>query len=792
VTVPEQAASTQHVYVSSSTKSEDGTQETVVISYKADDSTTTGLGLRVHFDSSQLSLSDISGILSTDNLVTPTLDDINTDTDNLDNDVNTDSYVNIGWASLFGTWPGAESAELATLVFDIAEDATGSSAINLAASSNAAGFTFDGQSHEVAISNAAEIIDEEPAEDDSPISSQLSINSDTGEVSLAVDPDYETESEYNFSVVATDAAGNQSDVQEVTVTVDNLDEIAPVITSTDTVAIDENSGAGQVIYTATADDSADISEGVTFSLSSDSDSALSIDATTGQVTLAVDPDHEAQSEYNFTVLASDGVNSPSEQLVTLTVNNLDEIAPTITSSATADAIDENSGAGQVIYTATADDSADISEGVTFSLSSDSDSALSIDAATGEVTLANNPDHETQTQYSFAVIATDAAGNSSAPQSVTMGINDLDEVAPVINSGSGSSIDENSGIDQVIYTATADDSADVSEGVTYSLVDGTNYGDNNDEPVDSGPIDTGPIDTGPLVSDVTVPEQAASTQHVYVSSSTKSEDGTQETVVISYKADDSTTTGLGLRVHFDSSQLSLSDISGILSTDSLVTPTLDDINTDTDNLDNDVNTDSYVNIGWASLFGTWPGAESAELATLVFDIAEDATGSSAINLAASSNAAGFTFDGQSHEVAISTEVEAETENSDSLVEETQYLSISDSVVSEDSTQASVVVSYNALEDETTGLGLRIHFDSDVLSFSTLSDVLAKDIVFANTEATIDDQDFDNNPLTDMFVDAGWASLYGDWPNESLPTDLLTLNFDIVSADADAFGSRSIGY
>jgi hypothetical protein len=249
------------------------------------------------------------------------------------------------------------------------------SVLGLSAIDSPVNYSFDSQAYSLDLTQDNQ---------GSPISSQLSINSDTGEVSLAVDPDYETESEYNFSVVATDAAGNQSDVQEVTVTVDNLDEIAPVITSTDTVAIDENSGAGQVIYTATADDSADISEGVTFSLSSDSDSALSIDATTGQVTLAVDPDHEAQSEYNFTVLASDGVNSPSEQLVTLTVNNLDEIAPTITSSATADAIDENSGAGQVIYTATADDSADISEGVTFSLSSDSDSALSIDAATGEV------------------------------------------------------------------------------------------------------------------------------------------------------------------------------------------------------------------------------------------------------------------------------------------------------------------------------------------------------------------------------------------------------------------------
>jgi hypothetical protein len=42
-------------------------------------------------------------------------------------------------------------------------------------------------------------------------------------------------------------------------------------------AIDENSGEGQVVYTAIADDSLDISAGVTFSLTGDSDPALSMD-----------------------------------------------------------------------------------------------------------------------------------------------------------------------------------------------------------------------------------------------------------------------------------------------------------------------------------------------------------------------------------------------------------------------------------------------------------------------------------------------------------------------------------
>ena len=63
----------------------------------------------------------------------------------------------------------------------------------------------------------------------------------------------------------------------------------------------------QVIYTATADDSLDTSAGVTFSLSEGSDAALSIDASTGAVTLASDADYEDQTSYSFTVVASDGV-----------------------------------------------------------------------------------------------------------------------------------------------------------------------------------------------------------------------------------------------------------------------------------------------------------------------------------------------------------------------------------------------------------------------------------------------------------------------------------------------------
>ena len=476
VNIPELVAGTQMVYVSSSTKSEDGTQETVVISYNSDDTTATGLGIRIHFDDSVLSLADTPEINAHGALlIGPTEQD---DADDFDADSMTGSLLNVAWASFAGNWPGEGPVELATLTFDIAEGATGSSAINFSSTSTMAGYEFSGPTHQVAL--GAEVVDE-PIEDPVEIESQLTINSETGEVTLKANPDYEAQSEYNFSVVAIDAAGNQSEAQAVSLSINNLDEVSPVITSGDTaVAIDENSGAGQVIYTATADDSADISGGVTFSLSADSDAALSIDADTGAVTLSANPDYEAQSEYNFSVVATDAARNPiAVQAVSLSINNLDEVSPAITSGAVADAIDENSGSGQVIYTATADDSADISGGVTFSLSADSDAALSIDADTGAVTLSTDPDFEAQSAYNFSVIATDAAGNESAAQAVTLDINNLDEVSPVITSGAvADAIDENSGADQVIYTATADDSADISGGVTFSLVDSTGYVINN--------------------------------------------------------------------------------------------------------------------------------------------------------------------------------------------------------------------------------------------------------------------------------------------------------------------------
>ena len=89
---------------------------------------------------------------------------------------------------------------------------------------------------------------------------------------------------------------------------------------------------------------------------------------------------------------------------------IDTTAPTITSSSSATALDEKTGADQVVYTADSDDVSNVS----YSLKSDNgDDAdhFTIDSSTGEVSLTDDPDYNVQASYSFTVIAEDDAGNA---------------------------------------------------------------------------------------------------------------------------------------------------------------------------------------------------------------------------------------------------------------------------------------------------------------------------------------------------------------------------------------------
>src|SRR4051794_23194654 len=291
-------------------------------------------------------------------------------------------------------------------------------------------------------------------------------------------PNYEVKPSYSFTVVATDAAGNASAARAVSLAITNLDEVAPVITSGATAAaIAENSAAGQVVYTATATDFADATHPddapslpLAYSLGGADAALFSINGGTGEVKLTGSPNYEVKPSYSFTVVATDAAgNASAARAVSLAITNLDEVAPVITSGATAAAIAENSAAGQVVYTATATDFADATHPalphslpIAYSLGGADAAWFSINGGTGEVKLTGSPNYEAKPSYSFTVVATDAAGNASAARAVSLAITNLDEVAPVITSAAtAAAIPENSAAGQVVYTATATDFADAT-------------------------------------------------------------------------------------------------------------------------------------------------------------------------------------------------------------------------------------------------------------------------------------------------------------------------------------------
>jgi methionine-rich copper-binding protein CopC len=108
-----------------------------------------------------------------------------------------------------------------------------------------------------------------------------------------------------------------------------VDTIAPLINSGATAsAIDENSGTNQTVYTANATDAS----ALTYSLkpATGDVAAFSINSSSGAVTLTGNPYYESKSSYSFTVVATDAAGNASEQAVSLAINDLDEVAPSIT------------------------------------------------------------------------------------------------------------------------------------------------------------------------------------------------------------------------------------------------------------------------------------------------------------------------------------------------------------------------------------------------------------------------------------------------------------------------------
>jgi hypothetical protein len=190
---------------------------------------------------------------------------------------------------------------------------------------------------------------------------------------------------------------------------------------------------------------------VTWSIITGTDAArFSINSATGALAFLSASDFEAPTDadtnniYLVTLLATGSNGYTGQQSVTVTVADIDEVAPQITGpSGAAGAV---SSVKSVPENQTAVHTFAASETVAWSISGGPDAArFSINATSGALFFVSAPDFEvpsdvgTNNVYDLIVTATDAANNASA-QSVAVTVTDLDELAPTITGPSGAAGD----------------------------------------------------------------------------------------------------------------------------------------------------------------------------------------------------------------------------------------------------------------------------------------------------------------------------------------------------------------
>ena len=238
---------------------------------------------------------------------------------------------------------------------------------------------------------------------------KLSFNTATGGTGAAPDfenpKDADKDNVYKLELKATDAAGNTGK-KMLSITVTDVDEIAPTITSPSTATVAKNTT--NFAYTITANEEA------TFALGTAGGDEAFFKLAANKVSFKAAPDFENPKDadkdnvYKLELKATDAAGNTGKKVLSITVTDVDETAPNITSAATA-SVPENKT--DFTYTITANEAA------TFALGTAGGDEALFKLTANKVSFKAAPDFENPKDadkdnvYKLELKATDAAGNT---------------------------------------------------------------------------------------------------------------------------------------------------------------------------------------------------------------------------------------------------------------------------------------------------------------------------------------------------------------------------------------------
>ena len=241
---------------------------------------------------------------------------------------------------------------------------------------------------------------------------EFNLVSNTGVLTLIGLADYESKNSYSIVITASDGVNSAN--QNVSVSVNDLNE-APSFTSVSSYSVQE--GITEIGTITTSDPE---NNNITYSISGTDASSISVNSSTGALTFNSAPDYETKTSYSITATVTDGTSNASED-ITISILDLDDTAPVFSSSTSFSVAELQKSIGTV--QATDVDSTNIS----FSLQDNyvDSSSFTIDSVSGELESKKYLDYEDKDSYRIRVIADD--GTQSTNQNIDISITDVNSV-----------------------------------------------------------------------------------------------------------------------------------------------------------------------------------------------------------------------------------------------------------------------------------------------------------------------------------------------------------------------------
>jgi len=290
------------------------------------------------------------------------------------------------------------------------------------------------------------------------------IDAGTGQVTFKAPADFEKSGDadgnnvYEITVQASD--GSLAASQAVSITVTDQNDMAPVITTQAALSVAENT---LVVAALTSTDADTVGTAPAVFLVSGGPDAALFDVAAGNLVFKKAADFETDPHsYQVEVTARDGVNH-SARLLTITLTDQNDVAPTITTEAAWPVV-ENTLVAAALASIDVDT---VGAQPLFSVSGGADAGL-FGIADSNLVFKTAPDFETD-PHSYQVEVTASDGVNHSTKQLTITLTDQNDVAPVITTELDLSVAENTLV--VAALTSTDPDAEGTNPAEFSITGG---------------------------------------------------------------------------------------------------------------------------------------------------------------------------------------------------------------------------------------------------------------------------------------------------------------------------------